>query len=838
VLIEQISRVAWYRLRSTFGRRWRGYLTVVVLVGLIGGLAMAAVAAARRTQSSFPAFITASNPSDLMVTSGLYSPAGRLTLGYEQAAVETIAHLPHVRRVESIAVFARNVLQLGSDGAPSSDQATLVSPAGSVDGEFFTQDRVAVTQGRMADPARADEFVMNAQAASFSGLHLGGVISLGFYTNAQTYLPDFGTASVQPHLRVDLKLVGIVKFTDQVLQNDVDAIGSQRALLTPALTRQLTQCCTTTSQTGIQLDGGNHYVAAVEARYAQAFPKFAALNGTTVPSLAEAQAERAIKPEAVALGVFGAIAGLAVLLIAAQVIGRHLRLDTDDRRVLRALGASPPMTTSDGLAAIFGAVVAGALLAAGVAVGLSPLAPIGPVRAVYPGRGVSWDWTVLGLGVLVLIAALSALAGFLAYRGAPHRAPQRELSTRGARPLARAAFASGLPAPAVTGIRFALQPAGGRNTVPVRSAVVGAGLAVVVVVATVTFGASLHTLVSRPALYGWNWDYELLSAGGEALGAIAPQQAATALDPIAKWTGVYFATVQLDGQTVPALAGSPNAPVGPPLLSGHAFDAPDQIVLGAATMAQLHKHVGDTVTVTGITTPTQLRIVGTATMPTIGSPNQLHLSMGTGALLSEQLIPASEKNPFEDPIPGPNAIFVRFPTGANRSASYNKLQEVAAALAPAENGDTAIVESVQRPAEIVNYRTMGTTPALLGVALAAGAVSALGLTLIASVRRRRRDLALLKTLGFTHRQLAAVVAWQSTIAVTLGTAIGVPLGIALGRSLWDLFADEIHVVPHPAVPALTITLVTVGALVLANIVAAVPGRIAARTPTALLLRAE
>jgi len=690
----------------------------------------------------------------------------------------------------------------------------------------------------MADLGRADEFVMNAQAASFSGLHVGSVVSLGSYTNAQTYLPDFGTSSVPPHLRIDLKLVGIVKFTSQVVQNDVDAIDSQQALVTAALTRQLTQCCTTTSQTGVQLDGGSRDVAAAEARYARAFPKLAALNGTTVPSLTEAQAERAIKPEAIALGVFGAIAGLAALLIGAQVIGRQLLLDTDDRPVLRALGATPAMTTSDGLVGILGAVVVGSLLAAAVAVGLSPLAPLGPVRPVYPSRGVSRDWTVLGVGLLLLVAGLSVLAVILAYRVAPHRALRRWQATRPRSPFARAVFSSGLPAPAMTGIRFALQPAGGRGTVPVRSAVLGAGLAVVVVVATLTFGASLHTLVSRPALYGWNWDYELLSAAGEALGAIAPQQAAAELGPIAKWTGVYFATVLLDGQTVPVLAGSPNAPVGPPLLSGHGFDAPDQVVLGAATLAALHKHVGDTVTVTGITTPTRLRIVGTATMPTVGIPDQLHLSMGTGALFSDQLIPASEKNPFEDPIPGPNAILVRFPPGANRVVSFRKLQDVAADLAPAEDGDTAAVEPVQRPAEIVNYRTMGTTPALLGAALAAGAVSALGLTLVASVRRRRRDLALLKTLGFTRRQLAAVVAWQSTVAVTLGTAIGVPLGIALGRSLWDLFAGEIHVVPRPTVPAVTIVVVTVGALVLANVVAAVPGRIAARTPTALLLRAE
>jgi ABC-type lipoprotein release transport system permease subunit len=133
---------------------------------------------------------------------------------------------------------------------------------------------------------------------------------------------------------------------------------------------------------------------------------------------------------------------------------------------------------------------------------------------------------------------------------------------------------------------------------------------------------------------------------------------------------------------------------------------------------------------------------------------------------------------------------------------------------------------------------MGTTPALLGIGLAVGAASALGMTLIASVRRRRRDLALLKTLGFTRRQLAAVVAWQSTIAVGIGIIIGVPLGIIIGRELWNRFATALHVIPHPTVPSLTITLIAVGALTLANLVAAIPGLQAARTPSALLLHEE
>jgi ABC-type lipoprotein release transport system permease subunit len=152
--------------------------------------------------------------------------------------------------------------------------------------------------------------------------------------------------------------------------------------------------------------------------------------------------------------------------------------------------------------------------------------------------------------------------------------------------------------------------------------------------------------------------------------------------------------------------------------------------------------------------------------------------------------------------------------------------------------DGGSVLAVQRPAEILNYRTLGTTPTLLGVALATGAVVALGLTLVTSVRRRRRDLALLKTLGFTRRQLAATLAWQASVAVAIGCAVGIPLGIALGRFLWDLFAREISAIPDPTVPAVSIVLIALGAIILANLVAAVPGRIAAQTRTAQLLRSE
>ena len=157
---------------------------------------------------------------------------------------------------------------------------------------------------------------------------------------------------------------------------------------------------------------------------------------------------------------------------------------------------------------------------------------------------------------------------------------------------------------------------------------------------------------------------------------------------------------------------------------------------------------------------------------------------------------------------------------------------------PNTTGDNVVVLGVQRPAQIVNYRAMGSTPIILAVGLAVGAIVALGLTLAASVRRRRRDLALLKALGFTQRQLAAAVAWQATVASVVGILAGIPLGIVTGRQLWTLFAGSINAVPDPTVPVLWIVLVGLGAFVFANLVAVLPGYGAARTPTGLVLRAE
>ena len=829
-------RLARYRFGVTFGRRWPGYLSLALLIGLVGGLAMGSVAGARRTDSSFTVFWKSTNPSDLLGATGILNPTLPLT-PYDGPLVDRISHLPHVKSVETQSGI--NILPLQGDGAPEQNVPEF-SPGpgngyGSVNGLYFNQDKVTVVAGRMADPSNADQFMLSALQAQSMGLHVGDKVRFGIYTNAQIQLADFGSARVKPYRVVEATLVGIAAFNTAVVQDQSDEGSAPDNLFTPALTRPMLRCCVNYSQSGVQVSSPR-FVSSVISEIAQLYPKGAPTFEAVAPILLP-KAQRTIEPDALALGIFGGIVALACLLIAAQLIGRQIRLGADEREALRALGASPGQTWADGLIGIVGSVVSGGLLAVVVAAGLSPIAPIGPVRAVYPSSGLDFDWTVLALGFVVLVLALSAVSAAISFRGMPHRRSADHVAAhqQPSRILSGAAAAR-LPAPALTGVRFALVPGSGRTAVPVRSAVLGAVMAVIVLVGTATFGASLSSLVSHPALYGWNWDY-MLSAGGDL-----PQQKVTALLDhdryVAAWSGVYSATLLIDGQNVPVLGETPGTTVAPPLLSGHSVQTAGQVVLGSLTLKQLRQHLGGTVEVSsgGAIPPARLRVVGTATLPAFGQGG-LHLEMGVGAVLSYKLLPELDLNQFDSALPGPQAALVRLRPHVDRAAAYRSLEQIAQATTNPENFGVGVI-GVQRPAEILNYRSLGSTPVYLGAGLAAGAVVALALTLIASVRRRRRDLALLKTLGFTERQLAATVAWHATTAVAIGVVLGVPLGIAVGRWLWDLFAQEINAVPSPTVPVLQIVVIALGALVLANIVAAIPGRLAARTPTALVLHAE
>jgi hypothetical protein len=89
-----VLRLSVYRFRTTLRARRSGYISVIVLVALVGGLAMASLIGARRTESSYPQFLAGTNPSDLLVNPN--SPPDNVS-----SFISATGRLPHVRKVET-----------------------------------------------------------------------------------------------------------------------------------------------------------------------------------------------------------------------------------------------------------------------------------------------------------------------------------------------------------------------------------------------------------------------------------------------------------------------------------------------------------------------------------------------------------------------------------------------------------------------------------------------------------------------------------------------------------------------------------------------------------------
>jgi FtsX-like permease family len=840
----------WYLVSRSTVRRRRGLLAITLLVALVGGVALAALAAARRTQAAYPAYLAASHASALQVNVySLYSPYGVARPISRQLG--TLHGVVHVAASPTVFLFPKEPKGV-ADATPIADGD--VQFLGSLGGAYFEHDRPAVVAGRMANPANPHEIVASPSAASLLGWHVGQHIEFDAYTLQQATLSIARPTHV--YARVAATLVGLVVFANQVAHDDVDRYPTY-VLTTPAL---LARYPATGGYSNYELSvaGGAAGVSAVEREVVRLLPVDTVYT-FHVTSVVEGEVERAIKPESIALAVFGAIAAAAMLLIGGQAIRRELWARRGDLDVARALGASPSTLVAAGAVGPAGASLVGASLAIAVAVALSPLSPLGPVRSVDPSPGVALDWVVLA-GAVVFAALLVGLAVlFAATARRPLSSDGRDHTPRRSR-LVVALSRTGLPAPAAAGIGFSLESSSGRSAAAVRSALAAAVIAVVVIVTTVTFASGLTTLDTHPALYGWNWDYAIVGPNGSSVPPTAGRLLARDHD-VAAWTGLNYANAQFgrtsrNAATVPILIAQPHAELGPPLLSGHEVEQPNQVVLGAGTAAQLHVGIGQTLVASYgypsdypvYVPPTRLHVVGIATMPAIGSPDTLHTSMSVGAVLSQLVEPPAFRAALKPPDvnqDGPSMYVVRLRPGVSAAIGLASIKHVAAVAtavmrADPRSGDPPpfIVVGAQRPAEIVIYQSSGATPAVLALALAAGAVVALALALTTSVRRRRRDLAMLKTLGFTRRQLAGTIASQSTVVAVVGVLFGVPIGIALGRWLWILFARQIGAVSDATVPVLQVAAIAVGALVLANLVAAVPGRVAARTPAGLVLRSE
>jgi len=181
----------------------------------------------------------------------------------------------------------------------------------------------------------------------------------------------------------------------------------------------------------------------------------------------------------------------------------------------------------------------------------------------------------------------------------------------------------------------------------------------------------------------------------------------------------------------------------------------------------------------------------------------------------------------------------RYGPGVDRVAVNRRIAAIPQIAAPQFGGLQPVRPSGPKvPPEVDRLRQIGGLPAILAALLGGLALLAVGHALVTAVRRRRRDLALLKTLGFDRRQVRATIAWQATTLATVGLIIGIPGGLIVGRFVWRLVADGLGVSTTATIPTLALLLAIPAVLVLVNLVAFLPAGAAAQTRPAVALRSE
>jgi predicted lysophospholipase L1 biosynthesis ABC-type transport system permease subunit len=183
-----------------------------------------------------------------------------------------------------------------------------------------------------------------------------------------------------------------------------------------------------------------------------------------------------------------------------------------------------------------------------------------------------------------------------------------------------------------------------------------------------------------------------------------------------------------------------------------------------------------------------------------------------------------------------NFFLLRYQPGTDLPAAASRLR-AAVTRAGCPPG-LCLVTTDQRPSDIRDYTGVRDTPLVLGALLGMLAVGMLTHALLAGVRRRYRDLALLKTLGLVRSQLLGVVCWQASTLAAVAVLAGLPLGVLAGRWAWVVFAGSAGVAGQANVPVPLVLLAIPVTLLLANLIAAAPGWTAARVPAATVLRGE
>jgi hypothetical protein len=799
------------RFRAELRARWRAWLALTLMAGAAGGVVVALAAGAHRSQTALHRYYLAVHAADAYVDPGF-------AFGEESLDVARIARLPQVTESEPTAHLA--VISRSRTGEP-------IQPFGPRSVEYLAPtdgrrkdsiDRPELRRGRLPDPARPDEALGDSRALKFLGLTVGQALALRLVSHDSLWhnsgairlRADPATARWGP--------LATVRIVGESANARADVDGGQIHL-----------------SPGFYRAHGGHALGSwidelpVRLEHGKAdLPAFAAgvhriagslSYGFFDPGVGRPTVQRSVTLQArapVLLAIFG---GAAALLLFGQAAFRQAVADSAGQSTLRALGMTRGQLI--GLGAVRAALMAvlAAVLTLLVAFLLSPLAPIGRAREIEPKPGFSVDGVAFAAGASVVFFAVLVAGSLATWRVARAGSADLRRSPEGRDALGSVAPAlrrAGCPPPLVAGVRMALQRVSRVAAVPVRATLVASILAVGVTAAALTFASRLQHLLQTPGLYGQTWDFEGGPPPSSSPRFVRSLTADPAIAGLAIGAGSYNPPVEIDGhevgvRAVDQLKGS----VQPTVISGSAPHLPDEILLGTKTLHALGKSVGDRVTVRDGRRAVSLRIAGRGVIPASKS-----IKLGEGAALSFRTLRRVQ------PGAQPDLSEIRLAPGVDKPAELARLTRLF-------DGSTAI-----RPQAVTDFGGVDKMPFFIAALFAGAAAAVLAHALVITVRRRRRDLAVLKALGFTRGQVVATVAWQATTVAAIGLLIGLPLGLAAGRFAYNLFAENLGVVPEVVTPLGVALLVLPSALLLANLVAGLPRWTAARTRPALVLRAE
>jgi hypothetical protein len=804
-------RTVWLCVRAGLRQDWRGLALLTLITAVMGAVTLAALAGAHRTDTAVARFLQYAGPFQGQVAT-------------DPATMDKIAALPGVAYTERSALLL--AMPVAVDGRP----VTATHEGGVITQAIVyrpPQSRAIVLAGRPAVQSRANEVMLNESAAQVLRAHVGSVLEMRGYPPSEMQQALNGT-TVPPKVALGSVLVtGIVRLPTDLTDNldapsDVTYTGQGDVIATAAFYQRYAASVGNFPGIGFQLTRGAAGLSAFEAQVKRLAGNSAQIELGDDNATSGAFAQRGTTLEALALLVFAIIVALALLVVVGQSLARQAYAAAGDFPALRSLGATPRQLTAAALAPGALVAVAGMALAIPAAYLLSWFTPIGLARRAEISPGFEFDAAALLGGAAVLALLLAGRAALAAPRAARTgaRAAAADRPGTGLAGLAGRLAGRGLSPAAVSGIRLAFAPGRGRAAVPVRAAIVGMAAALAAVLAALVFGSSVSHVIGDPAIAGWDWDVTVGNPhSGDVSAQAVPRLRADGF--VSGFTVTAMGDALLDGRDDVPLVGLQivTGRVVPPMLAGRLPDAPGEIALGGRELRALGKSVGDTVVASGPHGPVTLRVTGEVVLSPEITNEQTELGSG-GVMTMAGALAVS-------PSPMPRNVFL---------VSLRKPAGPAAISSLKQQFPGTVLPSVPPP-EVRDLSGVSGLPLILAFVLMLLACGIIAHTLLTSVRRRRRDLAILKTVGFVTSQVRATVAWQATALACAGLIVGVPLGLLAGRWAWILFASQVAIVPAPVISPLTLLAIPV-VLLVANAIAAIPARSAARTQPAVILRSE